>query len=140
MEWVIQQLTNAMPFGAQPKYLFRDNDGIYGRGVALLLKSRGIREVRTSLQSPWRSPYIERFIGTLRREFLNHVIVLNEGHVERLLKEFIEEYYHVARPHQGLNGEPPIPTESPPETDGPTNLVSIPILGGLHHRHVRVAA
>ena len=140
MEWVIQQLRNAMPFGSQPRYLFRDNDGIYGHGVALFLKSCGIREVRTALQSPWQSPYIERFIGTLRRELLNHVIVLNQHHLERLLREFIEEHYHVARPHQGLNGDTPIPTESPPDIDGPTTLVTIPVLGGLHHRYLRAAA
>jgi hypothetical protein len=59
-------------------------------------------DVRTALQSPWQSPYLERFVGTLRRELLDHVIVLNERHLQRLLREFIEEYYHVARPHQGL--------------------------------------
>jgi len=119
MEWVIQQLRNAMPFGVQPQYLFRDNDGIYGHGVALFLKAFGIREVRTALQSAWQSPYIERFIGTLRRELLNHVIVLSEAHLDRVLREFIEEYYHVARPHQGLGGDTPTPTESPPEIGAP---------------------
>ena len=140
MKWGIQQLRSATPFGFPPRYLFRDNDGIYGHGVSLFPKRCGVREVRTALQSPWQSPYIERFIGTLRRELLDQVIVLNEGHVERLLKEFIEEYYHVARPHQGLSGETPIPTESPPQTDGLAELVSLPILGGLHHRYVRLAA
>ena len=129
-----------MPFGVQPRYLFRDNDGIYGRGVALFLRSCGIREVRTAVQSPWQSPYIERFVGTLRRELLNHVIALNEAHLERLLREFIEEYYHLARPHQGLDGDTPIPTDARPDIDGPTKLVSIPVLGGLHHSCVRVAA
>ncbi len=140
MAWVIQQLRNAMPFNSQPRYLFRDNDGIYGRGVALFLESCGIDEVRTALRSPWQNPYVERFIGTLRRELLNHVIVLSEVHLERLLREFIEEYYHVARPHQGLDSDTPIPTESPPETDGPTQLVGTPILGGLHHKYHRFAA
>jgi putative transposase len=140
MAWVIRQLRNAMPFGEQPRYLFRDSDGIYGHGVALFLKTCGIRNVQTALQSPWQSPYTERFIGTLRRELLNHVIVLSEAHLDRLLREFIEEYCHVARPHQGLGGETPIATESPPQVDGPTKLVSVPILGGLHHRYVRVAA
>jgi transposase InsO family protein len=140
MAWVTQQLCNAMPFGLQPQYLFRDNDGIYGHGVALFLQRCGIREVRTALQSPWQNPYVERFIGTLRRELLNHVIVLNEPHLERLLREFIEEYYHVARPHQGLGGDTPIPTQSPPDLDGPTTLVATPVLGGLHHRYQRRAA
>jgi transposase InsO family protein len=140
MEWVIPQLREAMPFGQQPRYLFRDNDGIYGHGVALFLSHCGVREVRTALQSPWQNPYLERFIGTLRRELLDHVIVLNERHLQRLLEEFIEEYYHVARSHQGLDGDTPLPTESPPRFDGPTHPVATPLLGGLHHRYTRVAA
>jgi putative transposase len=68
------------------------------------------------------------------------VIVLGQRHLERLLQEFIDDYYHVARPHQGLEGETPIPQDKPPEITGPSKLVSIPILGGLHHRYVRVAA
>jgi len=140
MAWVIQQLRDAMPFGEQPRYLFRDNDGIYGHGVASFLDGCGIDEVRTAPQSPWQNPYIERFIGTLRRELLDHVIVLSEAHLERLLAEFIEEYYHVARPHQGLEGETLIPTESPHDIAGPTKLVAAPIIGGLHHRYVRVAS
>ena len=140
MEWVIQQLREAMPFGQQPRYLFRDNDGIYGHRVARFLGHCGVREVRTALQSPWQNPYVERFIGTLRRELLDHVIVLNEPHLERLLGEFIAEYYHAARPHQGLGGDTPIPTETPPPLQGPTTLVATPVLGGLHHRYERRAA
>jgi hypothetical protein len=96
--------------------------------------------VRATLQSPRQNPYLERFIGTLRRELLDHVIVLNERHLQRLLGEFIAEYYHVARPHQGLGGDTPIPTERPPHFDGPTRLLATPLLGGLHHRYTRVAA
>ena len=139
MNWVIQQLREAMPFGLQPKYLFRDNDRIYGHGVRAFLASCDIEEVRTAYRSPWQNPFVERFVGTLRREFLDHVIVLSQNHLDRLLREFIEQYYHVARPHQGLDGETPIPhTRS--TTSGPTKLISIPILGGLHRRYVRVAA
>ena len=83
---------------------------------------------------------MERFIGTLRRELLDHVIVLSQRHLERLLREFIEDYYHAERPHQGIGGETPIPREKPPDVSGPTKLISIPVLGGLHHRYVRVAA
>jgi len=136
MEWVIQQLREATPFGEQPRYLFRDNDGIYGHGVRAFLISCGILEVRTAYQSPWQNPYIERFIGTLRRELLNHVIVLNQRHLERLLREFVEDYYHPARPHQGLAGETPLP-QAPP---GKGALISIPVVGGLHHRYYRAAA
>jgi transposase InsO family protein len=136
MEWVIQQLREATPFECQPRYLFRDNDGIYGYGVAAFLISCGMLEVRTAYRSPWQNPYIERFIGTLRRELLDHVIVLNQAHLERLLKEFIENYYHPARPHQGLAGETPVP-QAPP---GRAELISVPVVGGLHHRYYRAAA
>ena len=139
MDWVIQQLRESMPFGLQPKYLFRDNDGIYGNGVKAFLKSCGIEEVRTAYRSPWQNPFVERYVGTLRREMLDHVIILSQRHLERLLREFIEEYYHMARPHQGLDGDTPVP-HTKPEISGPSKLISIPILGGLHHRYVRVAA
>ena len=77
---------------------------------------------------------------TLRRELLDHVLVLGQGHLERLLREFVDAYYHLARPHQGLAGDTPVPQEKPPENSVPSKLVSIPILGGLHHSYVRVAA
>lgn len=99
MEWVIQQLREATPFGRQPRYMFRDNDGIYGHGVRAFLDSCGIEEVRTAYRSPWQNPFVERFIGTLRRELLDHVIVFGKRHLKRLLREHVEEYYHVARPH-----------------------------------------
>jgi transposase InsO family protein len=107
MAWVIQQLREAMPFGQQPSYLFRDNDGIYGDEVGRFLVGTGIAEVKTAHRCPWQNPFVERYGGTLRRELLAHVIVLNEEHLKRLLKEFIEEYYHLAHPHQGLNGDTP---------------------------------
>jgi transposase InsO family protein len=136
MEWVIQQMREATPFGRQPRYLFRDNDGIFGHGVRAFLISCGILEVRTAYRSPWRNPYIERFIRTLRRELLDHLIVLNQAHLERLLKEFIEEYHHPARPHQGLGGETPSLSTMADEGE----LISVPVVGGLHHRYYRAAA
>ena len=96
--------------------------------------------MRIAYQSPWQSPFIERFVGTLRRELLNHVIVLSEEHMKCLLREFIEDYYHVARPQQGLDGDTPFPWEDPQDTSDSSRLVSIPVLGGLHHRYVGVAA
>jgi transposase InsO family protein len=136
MEWVTHQLRETTPFGRQPRFLLRDNDSIYGRGVRAFLISCGILEVRTAYRSPWQNPYIERFIGTLRRELLDHVIVLNQAHLSRLLKEFIEDYYHPARPHQGLSGETPLP-QAPP---GKGELASVPVVGGLHHRYYRAVA
>jgi len=140
MQWVIQQLREGMSFGQQPRYLFRDNDALFGHGVRAFLDSCGIEEVRTAYRSPWQNPFAERFVGTLRAQLLDHVIVLSQGHLERLLHEFIEEYYHTARPHQGLDGETPIAQEAVPRISGPSKLISTPILGGLHHRYQRVAA
>jgi len=136
MEWVIQQLREATPFGKQPRYVFRDNDGIFGHGVRAFLESCGIEEVRTAYESPWQNPYIERMIGTLRRELLNHVIVLHQQHLEKLLREYLEQYYHTSRPHQGLGGETP----SLAVLEGNGELISVPVVGGLHHRYYRTAA
>ena len=138
MNWVVQQLHESMPFGLQPKYLFRDNDGIYGNGVRTFLESCGIEEVRTAYRSPWQNPFVERYIGTLRRESLDHVIVFSQSHLERLLREFIEEYYHTARPHQGLNSNTPVSQIQQPKISGPGKLISIPVLGGLQHRYVHI--
>jgi len=138
--WVIQQLREAMPFGQQPSYLFRDNDGIYGDEVGRFLAGTGIAEVKTAHRCPWQNPFVERYGGTLRRELLDHVIVLNEEHLKRLLQDFIEEYYHLARPHQGLNGDTPVLRAKPEPAANVSRLVSIPVVGGLHHRYIRVAA
>jgi transposase InsO family protein len=140
MDWVVQQLREATPFGEQPRFLFRDNDSIYGHGVPAFLNRCGIQQVRTAYRSPWQNPYVERFIGTLRRELLDHIIVMGQSHVERLLDEYIDDYYRVSRPHQGLDGDTPIPQEECESIVGATKLMSIPVLGGLHHSYVRVAA
>jgi transposase InsO family protein len=140
MEWTIQQLREATPFGSQPRYMFRDNDGIYGHGVRTFLDSCGIEEVRTAYRSPWQNPFVERFVGTLRRELLDHVIVLSESHLNRLLTEYIKEYYHVARPHQGLGGDTPVASGKPEPVYHPSKLISFPVCGGLHHRYERLAA
>ncbi|MFH1964706.1 MAG: integrase core domain-containing protein, partial [Acidobacteriota bacterium] len=140
MAWVIQQLREATPYGYQPRYIFRDNDAIYGHGVRSFLDSCGIEEVRSAYRSPWQNPYIERFFGTLRRELLDHVIVLNENHLNRLLREYLKQHYHPSRSHQGLNGNTPVPTKPPEEAVKPIKLISIPVCGGLHHRYGHVAA
>ena len=129
-----------MPFGQQPSYLFRDNDGIYGDAVSRFVVGTGIAEVKTAHRCPWQNPFVERYGGTLRRELLDHVLVLNEEHLKRLVKDFIEGYYHRARPHQGLHGDTPIPSVKPEPVADASRLVSIPVVGGLHHRYIRVAA
>jgi len=86
MAWVIQQLREAMPFGIQPTYLFRDNDRIYGDEVGRFLKGTGIEEVRTAFCCPWQNPFVERHVGILRRELLDHVLVLNAEHLTRFVE------------------------------------------------------
>ncbi len=113
---------------------------MYGNGIRAFLERSGIEEVRIAYRSPWQNPFIERFIGTLRRELLDHVIVLNQAHLERLLGQYIDEYYHLARPHQGLGGDTPVPHDNREPIAGPTKLISTPVVGGLHHTYVRVAA
>ena len=140
MDWVVQQLREAMPFGERPRFLLRDNDGTYSHAVPASLNRCGIHQVRTAYRCPWQNPYVERFIGTLRRELLDHIIVFGQSHVERLLAEYIDAYYHVSRPHQGLAGDTPVRQQEREPVVGPTKLMSIPVLGGLHHRYVRVAA
>ena len=140
MAWVIQQLREGTPFGRQPRYVFRDNDGIFGHEVRAFFDSCGIEEVRTAYRSPWQNPYIERFVGTLCQEVLDHVIVLSERQLTRLLRVYIELYYHPARPHQRLSGHTPVATKKPRMVDGPIHLISFPVCGGLHHRYERVAA
>ena len=99
-----------MPFGVQPRYMFRDNDGIYGDEVSRFLVGTEIEEVKTAYRSPWQNPFVERYGGTLRaRAAEDHVIILSEEHLNGLLKEFIEEYYHIAHPHQGYNGDTTFP-------------------------------
>jgi transposase InsO family protein len=137
MTWTVQQLREATPFDQQPRYLLHDNDGIFGQEVRSFLESSGINNICIARQAPWQNPYVERFIGTLRRELLDHVIVLNERHLCRLLDEFATHYYHPARAHQGLGGQTPIQSHhlaSP--LDATVPLLGTPVCGGLHHRYL----
>jgi putative transposase len=98
----------------------------------------GINEVLTAPQSPWQSPYVERLIGSIRRECLDHVIVCDEAHLRRVLREYLDGYYHPTRTHLGLGGDAPIPRPVQPREMG--QVVAFPIRGGLHHRYERRAA
>ena len=137
VRWTAQQMVEAFPFDSAPRYLLRDRDAIYGEKVRRRIKSLGIEEVVTTPRSPWQNPFCERVIGSIRRDCLNHVIVLNERHLRRILREYFS-YYHTCRTHLSLNKDPPEtrPVE-PPEMG---NIVAFPHVGGLHHRYVRLAA
>ncbi len=96
----------------------------------------GIKEVKTAPRSPWQSPYVERLIGTLRRDCLDHVVVLNENHLRRLVRGYLA-YYHGFRTHLSLGKDTPEPRPVEPPDQG--NIVEIPMVGGLHHRYARLA-
>jgi transposase InsO family protein len=137
-QWTSQQLVEAFPWDTPPSHLLRDRDSIYG-GTAFQRRaaSLGIAEVRTTPRSPWQNPYAERLIGSIRRECLDHVIVLGERHLRRILTEYFE-YYSRSRTHLSLEKDAP----EPRTTEGPENgkVVALPRVGGLHHHYTRRAA
>ena len=136
-EWTAQQLREAFPFEQIPRYLLRDRDRIFGDEFTRDVKAMGIKEVLSAPRSPWQRAYVERVIGTIRRECLDHVIVLNEASLYRHVKSFLE-YYHESRTHLSLAKDPPEPRPvHPPELGA---VVAIPQVGGLHHRYERRAA
>jgi len=105
-DWLIQQIRETFPYNEKPKYLIRDRNGIYGKKLSGILNDFKIDELVTSYKSPWQNPYCERVIGSIRRECLNNIIVLNEKHLSKVLKNYIT-YYNRFRPHQSLNGDSP---------------------------------
>ena len=132
-EWVKQQLREAFPFGQSPNYLIFDNDSTFG-AVKSFVKSMGICPKQTAFHCPWQNGAVERFNGTLRRELLDHVIVLDEPHLRRLVKDFLN-YYHEDRTHLALGKDAPKgrPREIPPNPG--SHLETLPRVGGLHHRY-----
>jgi transposase InsO family protein len=136
-QWTGQQLVNAFPYDSAPKVLIRDRDKIYGAAFVRRVRAMGIEQVLTAPQSPWQNPYCERVIGTLRRECLDHVIVLGERHLRRILRQYLE-YYHESRTHLALDKDAPEPREREAADEG--KVVALPMVGGLHHRYSRCAA
>jgi putative transposase len=136
-QWTTQQLVEAFPWETAPRYLLRDRDALYGVLFSSRAQSMGIREVKTAPRSPWQNPYVERLIGTLRRECLDHVVVLNEAHLRRLLRDYLL-YYHSARTHLSLNKDSPERRAMERLDQG--RIVETPMVGGLHHRYSRLAA
>ncbi len=135
--WTAQQIVEAFPDDSAPRYLLRDRDSIYGGEFRRRVKGMCIAEVLSSPRSPWQNPFAERVIGTLRRELLDHVIVLSEGHLRRRLRSYLR-YYHGSRTHLALEKDAPQPRAVEPPELG--RVVALPHVGGLHHRYVRRAA
>ena len=136
-EWTAHQLREAFPWEGAPRYLLRDRDGIFGTEFVDQVKAMGIKQVLSAPRSPWQRGYVERVIGTIRRECLDHMIVVNERCLYRHLKSFIG-YYHRSRTHLALEKDSPEHRPIQPPDAGP--IVAIPEVGGLHHRYERRAA
>jgi transposase InsO family protein len=134
--WTAQQIVEAFPFDTAPRYLLRDRDSIYGDSFRRRVHSFGIEEVLTAPRSPWQSPYVERLIGSIRRECLNHLIVLDERHLRRCLRSYFD-YYHNARTHLALAKQCPQPRSVDSRERG--TIIALPRVGGLHHEYRRAA-
>src|SRR5215510_11044374 len=132
-EWVARQITEAFPWDEAPHYLIRDRDRIYGRVVTRRLRAMGIRDKPTAPASPWQNGFAERLIGSIRRECVDHVIVLGEAHLHRILRSYAD-YYNSVRTHRSLDKDAPV--SRPVQRIGVISSRSI--LGGLHHQYARV--
>jgi hypothetical protein len=129
-EWLARQITEAFPWDSAPKYLVRDNDRAFGAAFKARVRAMGIRDRPTSFRSPWQNGYVERLIGSIRHECLDHLMVCNAEHLRRILAEYAT-YYNEVRTHVSLGKD--TPCTRPIERFG--DIVAYPILGGLHHRY-----
>jgi transposase InsO family protein len=136
-EWTAQQIREAFPWEGAPRYLLRDRDSIFGKDFVDQVKAMGIKQVLSAPRSPWQRAYIERVIGTIRRECLDHMIVFNERCLYGHLKSFTA-YYHHSRTHLALEKDSPEPR--PIQAPDAGRIIAIPEVGGLHHRYERRAA
>jgi putative transposase len=136
-EWTARQLREAFPFETAPRYLLRDNDAKFLGDFTTCASALGIEQVTTAPRSPWQNAYCERLIGTIRRECTDHVIVLNEQHLRRVLRSYVD-YYQESRTHRSLDDDCPVPRAVEPPGMG--EVIAFPQVGGLHHRYRRLAA
>ena len=133
--WTTQQIVEAFANREPARYVIRDRDSIYGNEVHWRIASLGMEEVLTAPQSPWQNPYAERLIGSIRRECLNHFVILNASHLKRSLTSYLR-YYHESRTHLALDKQCPFSRS----VSSAGRIVKIPQVGGLHHRYERIAA
>ena len=132
-EWVARQITEAFPWDEAPRYVIRDRDQIYGAVVTRRLRAMGIRDKPITPASPWQNGFAERLIGSIRRDCLDHVIVLGEAHLRRILKSYAH-YYNGVRTHRSLNKDAPVSRS----VQRAGVISSSAILGGLHHHYRRI--
>jgi transposase InsO family protein len=130
--WAAQQMVETFPWSSSARYLVRDRDGIYGAVFQQRVEGLGIAEVPIAPRSPWQNGYVERFIGSLRRECLDHIVALNERQLLRVVRTYVS-YYNRTRTHLALGKDPPEPRAV--ERSGGQYIVAVPEVGGLHHRY-----
>ena len=134
-EWATQQLRNAFCDEEPLKFLIRDRDSRFGEGFTRSVKALGIRPIVTSYRSPWQNGYVERLIGSIRRECLDHLIIINETHLREILHDYIR-YYNAQRTHLGINKDSPETREV--QADGEIDKMAV--ANGLHYYYFREAA
>jgi transposase InsO family protein len=132
-EWIARQIAEAFPWQETPRYLLRDRDSAYGYVVRRRLAAMGIRDRPITARSPWQNGHVERLIGSIRRECLDHVVVFSEAHLRRILRSYAD-YHNRVRTHLSLDKDAPF--HRPASRTG--RVVAIPMLGGLHHQYVRI--
>jgi putative transposase len=135
--WLSRQVTEACPWDTAPRYLLRDRDASYDQHFRRRVDAMGITEVVTAPRSPWQNAYVERVIGSIRRECLDHLVIFNERHLRRVLSSYVD-YYHRSRTHLSLDKDCPDSRSIMPRRIG--RVVAIPKVAGLHHRYERLAA
>jgi transposase InsO family protein len=131
-EWIARQITEAFPWNEAPRYLIRDRDQVYGAAATRRLRAMGIRDKPIAPGSPWQNGFAERLIGSIRRECVDHIVVLGETHFRRVLKSYAR-YYNKLRTHRSLDKDAPVPR--PIQRTG--SIMSHALLGGLHHHYAR---
>ena len=136
-QWTAQQIVEAFPWDTAPRYLLRDRDSIYGSHFQQRVTNLGLEAVKIAPRSPWQNPYVERVIGSIRQDALEHVMVLNERHLRRMLRSYVD-YYHTWRVHRSLDMDAPDPRPVQPPKMGA--IMKLPEVGGLHHHYERKAA
>jgi transposase InsO family protein len=135
--WLSRQVTEAFPWDTAPRYLLRDRDASYGQHFRRRVDAMGITEVITAPRSPWQNAYVERVIGSIRRECLDHLVIFNQRHLRSVMSSYVD-YYQSTRTHLSLDKDCPDPRPVMPDRSG--SVVAIPQVAGLHHRYERLAA
>ena len=137
-KWTAQQLRNATPLGRGPQFIIRDRDDKFGAEFDRVAKGVGTKVIRTAVKAALMNATMERYVGSARREVLDHVIILGERHMKSVLDEYSFRYFNTSRPHQGLDQRIPVPASREACRDA-SKVIAMPVLGGLHHDY-RAAA